>query len=149
MNKIPQITMYAKQTGVSIIPFDRRSEGRGAEGRVTLRFFRLTSGSSSIRFIVEPAEAFALHNMMQQVFRDGGQLSLMHSFEGSDGEVKTRLTVERWQRNDRQGFAFAIQRGEEQLNVPVPAERFLYAAEFLRHLSLQQAWVEELETAAG
>jgi hypothetical protein len=27
--------------------------------------------------------------------------------------------------------------------IPVHPDRFLYAAEFLRHLSLQQAWVEE------
>jgi hypothetical protein len=41
-----------------------------------------------------------------------------------------------------------VQRGEEQLNVPVQAEQFLFAAEFLRHLSLQQAWVEEPERVA-
>jgi len=32
--------------------------------------------------------------------------------------------------------------------VPVQAEQFLYAAEFLRHLSLQQAWMEEVERPA-
>jgi len=147
MNKIPQTTIYAKQTGVSITPCERRSEGRPTEGRIALRFFRLASGSSSIRFIAEPAEAFALHDKMQKVFRDGGQESLNHRFEGSDGEVKTRLTVERWERNGKSGFAFTVQRGEEQVNVPVPVERFLYAAEFLRHLSLQQAWIEEFEPA--
>ncbi len=147
MNKIPQTTIYAKQTGISITPCERRSEGRPTEGRIALRFFRLASGSSAIRFIAEPAEAFALHDKMQKVFRDGGQESLNHRFEGSDGEVKTRLTVERWERNGKSGFAFTVQRGEEQVNVPVPAERFLYAAEFLRHLSLQQAWVEEFGQA--
>ena len=147
MNKIPQTTIYAKQTGVSITPYERRSEGRATEGRFALRFFRLASGSSSIRFIAEPAEAFALHDKMHKVFRDGGQESLNHRFEGSDGEVKTRLIVERWERNGKSGFAFTVQRGEEHVNVSVPAERFLYAAEFLRHLSLQQAWVEEFEPA--
>jgi hypothetical protein len=76
---------------------------------------------------------------------DGGQESLNHSFTGPDGEVQTRLTVERWARNGKSGYALAVQRGEEQLNVPVQAEQFLFAAEFLRHLSLQQAWVEEPE----
>ena len=147
MNKIPQTTIYAKQTGVSITPCERRSDGRATEGRIALRFFRLASGSSSIRFIAEPAEAYALHDKMQKVFRDGGQESLNHRFVGSDGEVKTRLTVERWQRNGKNGFAFTVQRGEEQVNVPVPAERFLHAAEFLRHLSLRQAWVEEFAQA--
>ena len=55
-----------------------------------------------------------------------------------DGEVQTRLSVERWERNGKSGFAFAVQRGEELLNVPVQAERFLHAAEFLRHLSLNR-----------
>lgn len=149
MNKIPQTTIYAKQTGVSITPCERRSEGRATEGRIALRFFRLASGSSSLRFIVEPAEAFALHGKIYKVFQEGGQESLSHSFEGSDGEVKTRLTVECWERNGKNGYAFALQRGEEQVNVPVPADRFLHAAEFLRHLSLQQAWTEDLETSAG
>ena len=143
MNKIPQITFYAKQAGVSITPHERRVEGRPTEGRIALRFFRLESGSSAIRFIAEPAEAFALHGKINKVLREGGQESLNHSFEGRDGEVQTRLTVERWERNGKSGYAFTVQRGEEQMNVPVHPERFLYAAEFLRHLSLQQAWVEE------
>lgn len=148
MRKIPQITIYARQSGISIGPHERRSEGRPAEGRIVLRFFRLESGSSSIRFIAEPAEAFELHNKMHKVFRDGGRESLNHRFESSDGEVQTRLTVERWERGGKSGFAFAVKRGEEELNVPASADRFLHAAEFLRHLSLLQAWIEDV-TADG
>jgi hypothetical protein len=51
-------------------------------------------------------------------------------------------------RNNKSGYALSVQRGEEQINVPVQAEQFLYATEFLRHLSLQQAWVEEVERPA-
>ncbi len=149
MNTIPQVTLYAKQTGLSITPWERRADGRPTEGRIALRFFRLASGSSSLRFIAEPAEAFALHGKIQKLWRDGGQESLTHAFEGPDGEVQTRLTVERWERNGKSGCAFTVQRGDEQINVPVPAERFLYAAEFLRHLSFQQAWVEEQELVAS
>ena len=148
MNTIPQITLYAKQTGLSITPWERRADGRPTEGRVALRFFRMTSGSSVFRFIAEPAEAFALHGKIQKVCCDGGQETLIHTFESTDGEVQTRLIVERWERNGKTGYAFAVQRGEEQISVPVNAERFLYAAEFLRHLSLQQAWVEEKVFAA-
>jgi len=148
MQKIPQITIYARQAGVAITPFKRRSEGRPAEGRIVLRFFRLESSSSAIRFIAEPTEAFALYGKIHEVVRDGGQESLNHAFAGPEGEVQTRLTVERWARNDKSGYAISVQRGEEQLNVPVQPEQFLYAAEFLRHLSLQQAWVEEPERAA-
>ena len=149
MHKIPQITLYARKSGGSINPVERRSEGRPAEGRIVLRFFRLESGSSAIRFIAEPAEAFALYGKIHKVVRDGGQESLTHAFAGLDGEVQTRLTVEHWERNGKSGYALSVQRGEEQVNVPVQPEQFLYAAEFLRHLSLQQAWMEEPERAAG
>ena len=149
LNKIPQVTIYAKQAGVSIAPFERRSEGRATEGRIALRFFKLESGSAAIRFLAEPAEAFELHGKMHKVFQGGGKESLNHRFEGRDGEVQTRLTVERWERGGKSGFALNVQRGEEELNVPVSADRFLHAAEFLRHLSLQQAWVEEFEKPQG
>jgi hypothetical protein len=149
MNKVPQVTIYAKQAGVAITPYEKRAEGRPTEGRVALRFFKLESGSASIRFVVEPAEAFELHNRMHKVARDGGKENLSHRFEGRDGEVQTRLTVERWERGGKSGFAFTVQRGEEELNVPVSGDRFLHAAEFLRHLSLQQAWVEEVERPQG
>lgn len=145
MNKVPQVTIYAKQAGVSITPYEKRSEGRPAEGRVALRFFKLESGSTPIRFVVEPAEAFELHDKMQKIARDGGKESLNHRFEGRDGEVQTRLSVERWERGGKSGYALAVHRGEEEINVPVAAERFLHAAEFLRHLALLQAWVEEPE----
>ena len=147
MNKIPQVTIYAKQAGVAITPFEKRAEGRPTEGRIALRFFKLASGSTSIRFVVEPAEAYELYGKMQRVARDGGRESLSHRFEGRDGEVQTRLSVERWERNGKSGCALAVQRGEEELNVPVSLDRFLHAAEFLRHLSLQQAWVEESDKA--
>ncbi len=149
MNRVPQITIYAKQSGVEITPYERRNEGRASEGRIALRFFRLTSGSNAIRFVTEPAEAFELHGKMQKVFQEGGKECLNHRFEGRDGEVHTRLTVERWERNGKSGFALSVQRGEETLNVPVNPDRFLHAAEFLRHLSLHQAWVEELERPQG
>jgi hypothetical protein len=149
MHKVPQVTIYAKQAGVAIAPYEKRSEGRPTEGRIALRFFKLESGSNAIRFVAEPAEAFELHGKMCKVFQSGGKETLNHRFEGRDGEVLTRLTVERWERGGKSGCAFTIQRGEEELNVPVGAERFLHAAEFLRHLSLQQAWIEEPERPQG
>jgi hypothetical protein len=147
MNRIPQLTIYAKQAGVAIAPFEKRAEGRPTEGRIALRFFRLESGSASLRFVAEPAEAFELYDKMHKVARDGGKESLNHRFEGRDGEVQTRLTVERWERGGKRGCALAVQRGDEELNVPVSLDRFLHAAEFLRHLSLLQTWVEEPEKA--
>ena len=63
-------------------------------------------------------------------------------FDGNDGETVTKLTVESYERNGKAGYAFSVQRGPESINVPVSGDRFLHAAEFLRHLSLAQAWVE-------
>ncbi len=142
MTKIPQTTVYARSTGMEIGPYEKRSEGRSAEGRIALRFFRLESGAAALRFIAEPAEAFDLCCRIRRICREGGRETLNHKFEGSEGEVVTRLSLERYDRNGRQGYAFSIQRGEEEINVPTSAERFLFAGEFLRHLSLLQAWVE-------
>jgi len=94
-------------------------------------------------------EAFALFSKIQRIVHDGGQESLNHSFTGPDSEVHTRLTVEHWSRNGKSGYAVSVKRGEDQLNVPLQLEQFLYVAEFLRHLSLQQAWIKEVERAEG
>ena len=146
--KVSQTTIYAKSAGVEIAPHEKRSAGRPAEGRIALRFFRMESGSSAIRFVAEPAEAFELYRKIHRISREGGREALTHRFEGSEGEVVTRLTIERYEREGKPGFAFAVKRGEEEINVPVSGERFLFAGEFLRHLSLAQAWTEP-ERAVG
>jgi hypothetical protein len=143
--KVPQVTIYAKSAGVEIAPHEKRSDGRPAEGRIALRFFRLEGKAPAIRFLAEPAEGYELYRRINKVFREGGRETLNHRFEGSEGEVVTRLTVERFERGGKSGYALAVHRGEEEINVPVGAERFLHAAEFLKHLSLSQAWVEEAE----
>lgn len=84
----------------------------------------------------------SLHLKINRVFRKGGRESLVHRFEGPEGEVLTRLGVERYGDAERPGYALAVQRGEEKINVPTSAERFLFAADFLRHLARQQSWVE-------
>lgn len=145
--RTPQITFYAKGTGVEVAPYERRGGDRPPEGRVSLRFFRLESGAAAIRFLAEPAEAFEIYCRIAKVFRDGGKEVLIHRFEATDGEVMTRLNIERYESGGRTGYAFGVQRGEERINVPVSGERFLYAGEFLKHLSLVQAWVGEQPAA--
>jgi len=143
--KISQVTIFAKQAGVEISPYTKRSDNRPNEGRIALRFFHLESGGVSLRFIVEPAEAFELWGRMSKVHAEGGKESLSHRFAANGNEVLTKLTVERYTRNNKNGFALGLQRGSEEINVPTTPERFLHAAEFLRHLSLSEAWVEESE----
>jgi hypothetical protein len=50
--------------------------------------------------------------------------------------------VEKFERNHKTGYAFILQRGDDSINVSANVGHFLYAAEFLRHLSLTEAWVE-------
>jgi hypothetical protein len=136
MHKIPQIAIYARQAGAAISPHERRSEGQPTESRTVLRFFRLERGSNAIRFVAEPAEAFTLYDKMHRIARDGGQESFNRSFTSPDGEVQASLTVESWARNGKSGYALSVQRGGEQLKVPVQSDQFMNAAKFHRQLSL-------------
>jgi hypothetical protein len=140
--KKQQFVIYSKSTGVEIGPAEKRSDGRAAEGRVVVRFFKLEEGSAAIRFLVEPWEAFDLSRKIDQVYRNGGKEKLTHKFQGSEGEVITTLFVEKWERNDKSGFAISVQRDKDSINVPADDGRFLFAAEFLRFLSTSQSWVE-------
>ncbi|HEX5772882.1 MAG TPA: hypothetical protein VFY07_01070 [Geomobilimonas sp.] len=140
--KIPQITIYSKNSGMEISPYERRTPGKPAEGRIALRFFKLEGKSQPLRFVVNPSEGFELSRLISRICETGGKEILTHKFEGSDGETITKLAIERYERNNKQGYALSIQRGDDSVNVSTTANHFLYAAEFLRHLSLAQAWVE-------
>lgn len=143
--KALKFTMYARNTGVEIAPYEKRQEGKPREGRISLRFFRMEGGSPQLRFIVEPWESFELSRIIEAVSREGGKQSLTHRFEGGVGEVVTKLSVEKYERNGKGGQALSIQRGDDTINVPVAVGQFLYAGEFLRRLSVTEAWVEQHE----
>jgi hypothetical protein len=141
--KVPQFTIYAKNAGVEITPYEKRSEGKANEGRISLRFFKMESKALQLRFVAEPSEGFELSRMIDKVFREGGKETLTHKFESSEGEIVSKLTVEKYERNNRAGYALNIQRGNDGINVSASVAHFLYAAEFLRHLSISEAWVEQ------
>lgn len=140
---MPSFTLYAKESGVEISAAEKKGAGKPAEGRVALRFFRLAQGTPQIRFLVEPWEAFDLSRRIATVHAAGGKETLTHRFDSGEGETVTRLNVECWERNGKKGYAFSIQRGEESINVAAPLGEFLFAAEFLRQLSVAQSWVEQ------
>jgi len=146
--KVPQFTIYAKSAGVEISSYEKRQEGKPHEGRISFRFFKMESKAQQIRFVAEPWECFDLFRKINKVYRDGGKETLTHKFESKDGEIVTKLTVEKYERNNRAGYALIIQRGDDSINVSATEAHFLYAGEFLRHLSLTQAWVEEKEANA-
>lgn len=78
--KMPQFTIYAKSAGVEITPYEKRQEGKACEGRISLRFFKMESGSLQLRFVAEPWEGFELSRMINKVFREGGKETLTHKF---------------------------------------------------------------------
>jgi len=141
--KTPQFTTYTKSAGVEISPYEKRQEGKPREGRISLRFFKLESGTQQLRFVAEPWEGFELCRMINKVFQEGGKETLTHRFERSEGEIVTKLSVEKYERANKAGYALVIQRGDESINVAATAGNFLYGAEILRHLSLTEAWVEQ------
>jgi hypothetical protein len=143
--RIPRFTIYAKETGVEISPCEKRQQGKPDEGRIALRFFKLTSGAHQIRFVAEPWEAFELSRRIAAVEPTGGKETLTHTFDAGEGETVTKLSVECYQRNGKKGYAFSVQRGEESINVAAPLGEFLFAARFLENLSQTQSWVEQSE----
>ncbi|NVO00309.1 MAG: hypothetical protein HXX17_13385, partial [Geobacteraceae bacterium] len=104
---------------------------------------------TQIRFLCEPDEAFELALKVNQVA--GSQLPCKeklspHKFVTADhGETVTTVSVEKWERGGKSGFALTVGRGKDFISVPTPPAKFLFAAEFLKSLSTGQSWVERVE----
>lgn len=157
--------IFSQTTGVEIREAFKNHEEGGhiteRSGRILLRFFKLTPRTgpddvTQIRFICEPDEAFGLSLMIAQVAGSSvpckEKLS-PHKFSGGDkiGEIVTTLTVEKWERSGKSGYALVVGRGKDFISVPAPLTKFLFAGEFLRFLSTSECWVERADkrTAAG
>ena len=151
--------IFSQSTGVEIREAIKTSEEHGSvterSGRIHLRFFKLTPKTkpddvTQIRFICEPDEAYGLSRLIHQVSASAVSCKEKlnpHTF--STGEKKddivTTLSVEKWERGGKSGFALTVGRGKDFISVPVPLAKFLFAAEFLRVLSIEQCWVERVE----
>ena len=151
--------IYSQSTGVEICEAIKSHEENGRvterSGRVHLRFFKLTPKTrpdevTQIRFICEPDEAFGLGLMVNQVAASSvpckEKLS-PHKFPGGEQgmETVTTLSVEKWERGGKSGYALTVGRGKDFISVPVPLGKFLFAAEFLKTLATEQCWVERPE----
>jgi hypothetical protein len=150
--------IFSQSTGVEIREAIKSHEelGRVVEraGRIQLRFFKLTPKTrpdevTQIRFICEPDEAFGLSLMISQVAGSSVPCKEKlnpHKFtNGEQGaETVTTLSVEKWERGGKSGYALTIGRGKDFISVPTPLPKFLFAAEFLRTLSAEQCWVERV-----
>jgi hypothetical protein len=151
--------IFSQSTGVEIRAAIKSSEEHGKvterSGRIHLRFFKLTPKTkpdevTQIRFICEPDEAFGLALMIAQVAISSipcKEKLNPHKFSaGEQGtETVTALSIEKWERGGKSGYALTVGRGKEFISVPVPLAKFLFAGEFLRYLSTEQCWVERVE----
>jgi len=155
--------MFSQSTGVEIREAIKTSEDNGKvigrNGRIQLRFFKLAPKTrpddiTQIRFICEPDEAFSLSLMINQVASSSASCKEKlnpHKFSagGPGEETVTTLTVEKWERGGKSGYALTVGRGKEFISVPVPLGKLLFAGEFLRSLSTEQCWVERVEKQAS
>lgn len=151
--------LFSQSTGVEIRAAIKSSEDHGQvterSGRIHLRFFKLTPKTKAddvtqIRFICEPDEAFNLSQVINQVAASSAPCKEKlnpHKFAaGEHGEeTVTTVSVEKWERGGKSGYALTVGRGKDFISVPVPLAKFLFASEFLRTLSTEQCWVERPE----
>ena len=155
--------IFSQSSGVEIREAFKSHEENGQvterSGRIQLRFFKLTPRTkpdevTQIRFICEPDEAFGLSLMIAQVA--GSSMPCKeklspHKFSGGEqvGEIVTTLSVEKWERGGKGGYALTVGRGKDFISVPVTLTKFLFAGEFLKFLSTEQCWVERADKRAG
>jgi hypothetical protein len=151
--------IFSQSTGVEIRAAVKTTEELGQvielSGRIHLRFFKLTPKTKAddvtqIRFICEPDEAFGLAQMISHVAESSVSCKdklAPHKFSGGEqsAETITTVTVEKWERDGKSGYALTVGRGKDFISVPVPRAKFVFAGEFLRALSTEQAWVERVE----
>ena len=151
--------IFSQSTGVEIRAAIKTNEEHGQvierSGRIHLRFFKLTPKTkpdevTQIRFICEPDEAFGLALMISQVAGSSVPCKEKlnpHKFStgGQGTETVTALSVEKWERGGKSGYALTVGRGKDFISVPVPHAKFLFAGEFLRAISTEQSWVERVE----
>ena len=102
--------------------------------------------ATQIKFLLEPFEAHDLSLRMLKVNLEGGKTKFVHKFGTGEAEMVTNLTIEKWERGGKSGLGLAVGRGESFISVPVNADsipRVLFAAEFLRSMSVRQCWVDK------
>ncbi len=136
-------TVYAKESGMEIRTSTATKEEKGRinkEGRITLRFFNLDDSSPSMRFILTPVEAYWVYLKTVEIARSSGKSSLTHRFESADGEITSILTIEKQEKEGKNGFAINIERGEFRKQVSIDLVNFLFTGELLKNLSSVQAW---------
>lgn len=159
LKRYPCYEIFSQSTGVEIRAAIKTNGEHGQvierSGRIQLRFFKLAPKTqpddiTQIRFICEPDEAYGLSLMINQVANSSVPCKEKlnpHKFSagGQGEETVTTVSVEKWERGGKSGYALTVGRGKDFISVPVPLAKFLFAAEFLRSISTGQCWVERVE----
>lgn len=156
MPKKRSVTFYCKSrgseiaTGCEIVEYEKRN-GK-TEGRVALRFFISDNSKEQVRFVCEPREAYSLFFKINKVARSAvacKEQTLPHKVEreehGKKVTIITSVTVEKWVRDKRSGYAIigsrTIDGKNNSFNVAIPdVSDLLYYGKFLEFLSCAQAW---------
>jgi hypothetical protein len=121
-----------------------------AEGRVSLRFFNCSMPKDTqILTMLEPWEAFDLYLKMHKVARAEKSMELKlapHKFVKAGEEIMTTVSVEKWVRDTKSGYALKVVRKGQSHSVSMDEAHFLHTAEFLKFLSTIQSYQDvELE----
>ncbi|WP_028844209.1 hypothetical protein [Thermodesulfovibrio thiophilus] len=126
---------YAKNSGVELSVRD---------GKINLRFFTFGNGENKkARFVLDPVEAFHTNLAIVSMVRGkSDKFRLIHKYN----EVTSTVTVEKWQKNEKSGYAVVYKKeGQNEININVPLDQvnFLFLAELLKKASIKA--VEDAE----
>ena len=124
-------TFYAKNTGVEVSV---------REGKTWLRFFTFGDGESKqVKFAMDPEEAFKAHLGILSVVKSGSKFSLIHKFN----DKQSTLTIEKWEKNNKNGFGIVIKKDDTKINVPLDQVNVLFLAELLKAMSVESTKFEQ------
>jgi len=124
-------TFYAKNTGV---------ETTVREGKIWLRFFTFgDSETKQVKFTMDPEEAFKTHLGILSVVKSGSKFSLIHKFN----DKQSTLTIEKWEKNNKNGFGIVIKKDDTKINVPLDQVNVLFLAELLKAMSVESTKFEQ------
>lgn len=117
-----------------------------SEGRVSMRFFNCSlPKDTQILTMLEPWEAFDLALKINEAVRSEKAVELKlapHKYMKAGEEIMTTVSVEKWVRTDRSGYALKAVRKGQSHNISMDRTHLLHAAEFLKFMSTIQSYQE-------
>ena len=129
-------TFYAKNTGVEVSV---------REGKTWLRFFTFGDGETKqVKFAMDPEEAFKAHLGILSVVKSGSKFSLIHKFN----DKQSTLTIEKWEKNNKNGFGIVIKKDDTKINVPLDQANVLFLAELLKAMAIEATKFEQRKEQA-